>query len=595
MKTLKQPNVIVILTDDQGYGDIKAHGNPWIDTPNLDWMQENGISLEDYHTDPLCAPARSALMSGRYSFGAGVYSTLNGRYFMKPELKTMADYFKEGGYATGMFGKWHLGDTYPYHPENRGFDVAYSFGGGVVGETPDYWNNNYYDDTYTVNGKVTKFQGYCTDIWFDSAMKFMDEQMDNEKPFFCYLPTNAPHGPYNVDSNYYQKYLDMGPPESRARFYGMIECVDENIGKLMNHLREKDAFDNTIIIYFGDNGSSTGCNTDTEGRVLDGYNAGMRGKKGTTYEGAHRNACFITTPKQILGEARKVYGITSHMDLLPTLIDLCGLPKGEKLDGISMAQALIDGETHVNKGRTLVIHNMQRDMPQKFKDYTVLKDHMRLVRPLTNESNPFLLGSFGSSVDVAPEIYDIANDPSEEVDIYEDNQALAIELTRYYEEWYDERLEEAMKYSPIYLTKEHPVKMTCHAWHECTKMCFSQKNIREGVDGNGYFSIKVVDAGKYRFELRRYPREAELALDGTCDKMEKDERIYETWVEGRTYDICSADIRVAGKRQEAQVEKGQEAVLFEMELPTGEFHLRTRFFLEDGRSIGAYYVYAQAI
>ncbi|MFI3172860.1 MAG: arylsulfatase [Eubacteriales bacterium] len=589
----KKPNVIIILTDDQGYGDIAAHGNPWIQTPCLDWLSENSVSLEDFHTDPLCAPARSALMTGKYSFGAGVYSTLNGRYYMKPELKTMADYFKQGGYATGMFGKWHLGDSYPYQPENRGFDVAYSFGGGVIGETPDYWNNNYYDDVYTVNGQEKQFEGYCTDVWFDSAMRFMDKEIDSDNPFFCYLPVNAPHGPYNVNAEYYQKYLDMGIPDRRARFYGMIECVDENIGKLMKHLQDKKVFDDTIIIYFGDNGTSDGCVTDEDGWVQEGYNAGMRGKKGTTYEGAHRNACFITTPSNRLGEARKVYGITAQMDLLPTLIDICDLPKGEDLDGISMASALQEGRSHVNYDRTLVVHNMQRDMPQKFKDYTVLKNNMRLVRPLTNETNPFLLGSFGSSVDVDPEIYDISIDPYEERDCHKEYEELGIELTRYYEEWYDERLEEAMKYSPIYLTKDHPVKMTCHAWHECTKMCFSQKNVREGVDGNGYFSMKVEDAGVYTFELRRYPRESGLALDATCEALLRNEQIYEDWCEGRSYKIVAADIRMAGQREEATVKQGQESVTFALQLPQGEYHLRTRFFLESGKSIGAYYVYAE--
>lgn len=590
-----RPNVVLILTDDQGYGDIRANGNPWINTPHLDWLHDNGISLEDYHTDPLCAPARSALMSGRYSFGAGVYSTLNGRYYMKPELKTMADYFHEGGYGTGLFGKWHLGDTYPYHPENRGFDTVVSFGGGVIGETPDYWNNNYYNDTYIVNGVEKKFDGYCTDIWFDSAVDFMDKNIEEDKPFFCFLPTNAPHGPLNVDPSYYEKYKAMGLAENRARFYGMIECVDENIGKIMGHLKEKDVFDNTIIIYFGDNGSAGGCITDADSHVIDGYNAGMRGKKGTTYEGAHRNACFLSTPNNILGEPRAIHGITAHMDLLPTLADICGLATPENIDGISMAKALQAGECHVNPDRTLVVHNMQRDMPQKFKDYSVIKNNMRLVRPLTNESNPFLLGSFGSSVDVDPEIYDIAKDPSELTDVYEDHKELAIELTRFYEEWYDERLEEAMKYSPIYFLKDQPMKLTCHAWHECTKMCFSQRNVRNGVDGNGYHSIEVVDPGKYKIELRRYPREAGIPLDGTCESVPGDERIAEDWEAGRIYNIVSADIRVAGLKDAVDVVSGQECVEFILDLPKGPSHMRTRFFLENGKSIGAYYVYVEAV
>ena len=586
-----QPNVILLVTDDQGYGDIAVNGNPWLHTPNLDWLHNHGVVLEDFHTDPLCAPARSALMSGRYSFGAGVYSTLNGRYYMKPELKTMANYFQDGGYSTGLFGKWHLGDTYPYQPENRGFDRAVSFGGGVIGETPDYWNNNYFDDTYTVNGKEQKFEGYCTDIWFDSAVEFMDESISQEKPFFCYLPTNAPHGPLNVDPSYYNKYKAMGLDEKRARFYGMIECVDQNLGKLMTHLEQKKQMENTIIIYFGDNGTAGGCTMDTEGHLLDGYNAGMRGKKGTTYEGAHRNACFIAAPQELLGEPRKIYGITAHMDLLPTLIELCGLPKANDIDGISLARPLQEGATYVNDNRILVVHNMQRDMPQKYKDYSVLKNRMRLVRPLTNESNPFLLGSFGSSIDVDPEIYDLEKDPAEEQDCFTENQELAIELTRFYEEWYDARLEEAMKYSPIYFVKDKAMKLTCHAWHECTKMCFSQENIRQGVDGNGYFAVEIVDAGEYEIVLRRYPKESELALQATCASMEANERIEATWEEGRIYNIQSADIRIAGIKQEQLVEQGQEEVVFYVNLSQGSTHLRTRFFLENGKSIGAYYVY----
>ncbi|WP_305766871.1 arylsulfatase [Candidatus Epulonipiscium viviparus] len=591
----KKPNVIIILTDDQGYGDMAAHGNPWLKTPNLDWLNDNAISLESFHTDPLCAPSRAALISGKYSFGAGVYSTLNGRYYMDPNIKTIANYFKDGGYATAMFGKWHLGDVYPYRPENRGFDVATIFGGGVIGETPDYWNNDYFDDTYQVNGKNTKFEGYCTDVWFDSATKFIDDQLAATKPFFCYLPTNAPHGPFNIAPSYYQKYIDMGVPPKRAKFFGMIEGIDENIGKLMDHLRAKNAFDDTIIIFFGDNGTATGCDTDKNGWVKDGFNAGMRGKKGTTYEGAHRNTCFITTPKNILGEARKVYGLTAQFDLLPTLIDICGLPEGENLDGVSMAQALKAGETHLNEDRVIMIHNMQLDMPQKYKDYTVLKNNMRLVRPLTNESNPMLRGSFGSSKDVNPEIYNIDKDLYEEHDCYEENQELAIELTRCYEEWYDDRLQEAMKFKPFFLMKNQPITMTAHAWHECTKMTFSQRQIREGVDSNGYLVIEVVDPGTYKFELRRYPREADLALAASCEELPATECIADGEKAGKIYNIVAADIRVASEKKESTVAAGAKEVVFEVNLTEGMHHLRTRFFLENGKSIGAYYVYAEKV
>ncbi|QUI25322.1 arylsulfatase [Vallitalea pronyensis] len=593
MNDVKKKHVILIVTDDQGYGDIGAHGNPWLKTPNLDKLHDTSISLESFHTDPLCAPTRAALMSGRYSFGAGVYSTLNGRFYMKPDLYTMADYFKAGGYRTGMFGKWHLGDTYPYHPHQRGFDVAHSFGGGVIGEIPDYWNNDYYDDTYLVNGVPTKFQGYCTDNWFSSAMTFMDDAIHADQPFFCYIPTNAPHGPFNVDPAYYDKYIQAGVPEKRAKFFGMIESIDENIGRLVAYLKERKVYDNTIITFFGDNGTATGCSIDQEGHLLDGYNANMRGKKGSTYEGAHRNACFITTPGNVLGKSRQVYGLTTHFDLLTTYIDLCHLPKldaYDQLDGISMYGALSRGETHLNQGRTLVIHNMQRDMPQKYKDYTVLRDTTRLVRPLTLESNPFATGNFGSPATIEPEIYDIEKDPSERYDIYKDNVILANELTLYYEDWYDARVDDAMIYSPMYIRKEEETKLTCHGWHDCVAMCFSQRHTREGIDGTGFWAIRVVDSGEYAIELRRWPRESQLSICASC-KGESGTDRKEDKPEGRAYKVVKALVDVCGQRQERDVSLEDKSVVFIMHLEKGDYNMRTRFINEDLTYIGAYYVY----
>ncbi len=590
----QKPNVILIVTDDQGYGDISAHGNPWLETPNLDYLHDNSVRLESFHTDPLCAPTRGALMSGRYSFGAGVYSTLTGRYYMKPELKTMADYFSESGYATGMFGKWHLGDTYKYRPHERGFDVAYSFGGGVIGEIPDHWGNDYFDDTYTVNGEPKQFNGYCTDNWFSSAIEFIDSSSANEKPFFCYLPTNAPHGPFNVDRRYYQKHLDKGVEPMRARFYGMIESIDENIGKLIKHLKENNLYDNTIITFFGDNGTASGCNIDKDGHVVDGYNAGMRGKKGHTYEGAHRNMCFMTSPNNILGRNRAVHGLTTQFDLLATYIDACDLIKGDQydeLDGVSMFSALHNGEYHINHGRTVVVHNMQRDMPQKFKDYTVLRDNMRLVRPLTPESNPLARGNFAEPIILAPEIYDLAKDPSERNDIYSDNVLLANELTLFYEDWYDSRVDYAMQYSPIFIDPNTENVLTCHAWHDCYAMCFSQTHVRKGIDGNGFFAIKVLHGGKYEIELRRWPHESQIALNGSCQSEASTDRIYIEKPAGKAYNIEKAQLLILGEKYECKVSAKDKSAKFAVDLPVGSYNLRTRFVMDDLKTIGAYYLY----
>ena len=590
-----RPNIIVIVTDDQGYGDIKAHGNPWLKTDTLDFMHDNSVCLESFHTDPLCAPTRAGLMSGKYSFGAGVFSTLNARYYMKPNIKTMANYFKDGGYATGMFGKWHLGDTFPYSPEYRGFDKSISFGGGVISEAPDFWNNNYFNDTYKEDGVEKKFNGYCTDIWFDSAINFIDKNAEEHKPFFCYLPTNAPHGPFNVEKEYYEKYEAMGVPSQRARFFGMIENIDDNIGKLLSHLKEKDILDNTVVVFFGDNGTATGCNTDKDGLLIDGYNAGMRGKKGTTYEGAHRNSCFILGNEQFIGKPRKVTGLTAQFDLLPTFIDMCSLPDGENLDGISFAKELKNGDSHLNSGRAIVVHNMQRDFPQKYKDYTVLKDNMRLVRPLTLESNPMALGNFASSVTIPPEIYDIEKDLYEKNDIYSENVELANELTRFYEDWYDERVDEAIKFSPIFINKTYSTKITSHVWHECTKLCFSQDHIREGIDGNGYIAIEVQDEGEYNFELRRYPREANLPINASCDSVPKNDRCFKELSAGKVYNVVSAKIKIGDLVASSPVDSNKTYIDFKLKLKKGTNTIRTYFDLDNGNRIGAYYIYIEPI
>ncbi len=589
-KQTKKPNVILLLTDDQGYGDLSVNGNPWLETPNYDMLCKTGVSLEDFHTDPLCAPTRAALLSGRYSFGAGVYSTLNGRYYMKPELVTIADGFKSGGYATGMFGKWHLGDTYPYHPHNRGFDMALSFGGGVIGETPDYWNNDYFDDTYTVNGEEKKFSGYCTDNFFNAAIDFIDEQKNSDKPFFCFLPTNAPHTPLNVDYKYVQKYLNKGVPMRRARYFGMIECIDENIGKLVAHLKEIGEYENTVIIYFGDNGATVGCELDENDFLKDGYNAGMRGKKGSVYEGAHKNACFLSAPSGIFGKPRKVYGLTSHFDLFPTCMEMCGIEIPKGLDGVSIYSDLAKDETHINKGRTIVVHNMQRDMPQKYKDYTVLRENMRLVCPLTEKNNRIPIKNFARIETVPPEMYDLEKDYGQTCDVYDNNKDLADELTRFYEDWYDERVDEAIKYSPIYITKENPVKITCHAWHEATKMCFNQNDIRRGVFDNGFWALNVVDEGEYDIELCRYPKESGLHLSDSCEEIPETKNS-EPRPKGLPLDIVAANITVQGKAYSCAISEDEKSASVKIYLEKGEYNLRTKFILADKTTIGAYYCY----
>ena len=231
---MKKPNIVIVITDDQGYADLGCTGNPWIKTPNIDRFYTEAARFNDFHVAPLCAPTRGALMSGRRPLRNGAWATCWGRSILKNDSPTIANVLAENGYKTGMFGKWHLGDNYPYRPQDRGFQKVVAHKGGGVGQTPDFWGNNYFDDTYFSNSVPVKYEGYCTDVWFEQAFKFIEE--NREGPFFAYIATNAPHHPYLVDVKYSGQYRG-NPLIPEPEFYGMITNIDENFGKLRTALQ----------------------------------------------------------------------------------------------------------------------------------------------------------------------------------------------------------------------------------------------------------------------------------------------------------------------------------------------------------------------
>lgn len=336
-----KPNVIVIMTDDQGYGDLSAHGNPYVKTPRLDALHRESIRFTDFHVDPTCSPTRAALLTGRYSARAGVWLTYAGRNHLRRDEVTLADVFAHNGYATGIFGKWHLGDNYPFRPNDRGFQESLVHGGGVIGEAPDHWGNDYFDDVYLRNGNPERVSGYCTDVWFDEAMRFIRASQDG--PFFVYLPTNAPHGPRHLPAGRLEPFLNRpGIPESRARFYGMMRQIDDNVGRLRTHLSESGLNDNTILVFLTDNGGTGGATLRTTlkpgetGFLVNGFNAGMRGKKGAAYEGGHRAASSCRG--QASWRGRPI------VDSLRALVGRCFEPPQRTLSGCDRSAPAADGD-----------------------------------------------------------------------------------------------------------------------------------------------------------------------------------------------------------------------------------------------------------
>ncbi len=261
----ERPNVILVMTDDQGYGDLGCHGNQVIKTPNLDKLHAQSTRLTNFHVSPTCAPTRAALMTGRYANATGVWHTIMGRSMIRENEVTLGKILGDGGYATGMFGKWHLGDNYPFRPEDRGFTEVLRHGGGGVGQTPDYWDNAYFDGSYFHNKKPVPVEGFCTDVFFDYAKKFIEKQAEADKPFLAYISMNAPHGPMHAPPEYSKPYGDLGV--NTANFFGMIANIDDNVGSLRTWLANKGLADNTIFIFTTDNGTVTKASVASSGEM----------------------------------------------------------------------------------------------------------------------------------------------------------------------------------------------------------------------------------------------------------------------------------------------------------------------------------------
>lgn len=548
----ERPNVVLVMTDDQGYGDLSCHGNPYLQTPNLDQLHRESIRLTDFHVSPFCTPTRAALMTGRYPGRTGAYRTSSGRTMMHPDERTIADVFSENGYVTGMVGKWHLGDCAPHRPQDRGFrDVVWHRCGGV-GQASDYWGNDYFDDTYERNGTFEKFEGYCTDVWFEESLRFIDR--NKKQPFFLYLATNAPHGPYLVDRNWSKPYEDNVDWPSGDRFYGMIANFDHNLGLLRKHLDELGLSENTIFIFMTDNGTANGGKfTGLTSEAVKGYNAGMRGKKSSVYEGGHRVPFFIHWPKGGLVGGRDIGHLSAHIDVLPTLSELCGLntQNTNPLDGLSFAKNLTD--SHLASHRDSLVVQFHggpyfRESPKQWEFSCVLKDQWRLMD--------------GES------LYDIQEDLAQRHDVSAKHPKVVSELREIYMEFW-KSVTPQMTPVPIDLgnPSDNPTTLSSQDWYMPTgNPPWNFGSIRKLPRITGPWLVNVKHEGFYKFTLRQWPREA-----------------------GKKVQAVRAKIKIADQTREIKVTKGTESVVLQLQLPSGKTKLTTWFYDAEGKAGGAYF------
>ena len=475
-EAFQPPNIILVMTDDQGWAQVGSHGNEMIDTPHLDRLASESVEFTRFYVSPVCAPTRASLMTGRYNYRTGVVDTYLGRAMMHGDEVTLAEMLGDAGYRTGIFGKWHLGDNYPMRAGDQGFQQTLIHKGGGIGQPSDPPETSYFDPILQHNGEQKQFQGYCTDIFFDAAMRFVE--LNRDEPFFVYIPTNAPHSPYDVPESYIEPYAAKGLNDKDARIYGMITNIDENMGKLMAKLDELELAENTILIFMTDNGPTT-----------QHFTAGLRDQKTTAFDGGIRVPFFLRWPSEL--QAAKVDRVGAHIDVPPTLLDAARVeaPESVEFDGVSL-MPLLRGKLEGWPERTIFIQSHRGNEPQLFRNFAAVSQRYKLVQPLSF-SKP-------APPDAPLQLYDLESDAGEQNDLASDQPGELALLKKQYEDWFED-VSASRGYAPpkifIGTEYENPVILTRQDWRVV------------GPDGwgdsyLGYWEIDVKSAGKYDVRFR---------------------------------------------------------------------------------------------
>lgn len=568
----EHPNVVIVITDDQGYGDLSCHGNPVLKTPMLDQLYSDSLRLTNYHVSPTCSPTRAALMTGHWSNRTGVWHTIVGRSMIRNNEITMGQVFKNAGYATGMFGKWHLGDNHPCRPEDRGFTEVLRHGGGGVGQTPDYWDNSYFDGHYWHNSEPVPVEGFCTDVFFDYAKRFIKSQKESGQPFLAYIATNAPHGPMHCPEEFSKPYSDQ--EVALANFLGMIANIDHNVGELRKFLEEEGLTENTIFIFTTDNGTAAGHKI---------FNNNMRGNKGSEYEGGHRVPCFIHWPAGKLNGGQDVDALTAHVDLLPTLIELCNLEDSQiPFDGQSIVPLLDGRDTErdrIFEDRILITDSQRLQRPAKWRKSSVMSANWRLIN--------------------GKELYDLASDPSQTKNVAEDHPEVMKRLTNFYDAWWAE-LEPTFSVAvriDLGHSAENPARLTAHDWITNGGAPWNQALVRQGFKNpksTGFWNVNVVEAGTYEIAFRRWPLEADTAIDAPLQAGDDVPGVQAMRARpGKAISPKLTRLKIGEIQLEKEFEPGAKEVVFEVELEAGPTQLSGRFVDAEGTEYGTYYAYVR--
>jgi len=522
----KTPNVIIIMTDDQGFGDLGINQNPNIITPNIDKFANKSIQFNNFFVSPVCAPTRSSLMTGRYSLRTGVRDTYNGGAIMSNNETTIAEILKEANYATGIFGKWHLGDNYPFRPSEQGFDESLIHLAGGIGQVGDFTNyfkgdTSYFDPILWKNNKQNQYEGYCSDIFAENAIEFIEKNKNNS--FFCYLSFNAPHTPLQVPEKYYNMYKDLDPElgfsddlsdfrmnekdkEDARKIYGMVTNIDDNVGKVINKLKELKIEEETIIIFMTDNGPQ---------QIR--YNSSMKGRKGTVYNGGIRVPFYIQYSEKFK-ESKVINKMSAHIDVLPTILELCNLnvPNDRKIDGQSLVPFINSKSTNDR----FLFSYWTRRFPEKYINMSIQNDNYKLVGN----------NDFDSKIEEF-ELYDLVEDPNENNNIISQN----IETARSFKKEMDNSIDDLLKSKNIKKPPriiigsefENPTILNRNdasgergVWAQNDIYTFWKVNFKKGIyDFKFKFKDSIANKGTLFTEInnRVYSKKIDKAINNTLE------------------------------------------------------------------------------
>jgi arylsulfatase A-like enzyme len=486
---IQRPNIVIIITDDQGYGDLGFTGNKHVKTPVLDNFARESIRFNQFYVSPVCAPTRSSLMTGRYSLRTGVRDTYQGGALMATEEITIAEMLKDAGYRTGIFGKWHLGDSYPFRPGDQGFDESLIHLAGGMGQPGDFTNyfkgdSKYFDPVLWYNGEQKAYNGYCSDIFADEAISFIEK--NHQKPFFCFLSFNAPHTPLQVPGEYYDMYKDIDPSsgyendskpfpqmsgkdkEDARKVYAMVTNIDDNVGKVLIKLGELKISENTLVIFMTDNGPQQ-----------HRYNAGMRGLKSSVFRGGVRVPFFWRLPAWFEGD-QEIEAALAHIDILPTLAHLCKaeMPTDRIIDGKSFLPLLNGENTPVFENRPLFFYWTRR-YPELYNNIALQKGHYRLI----GNTN------YNASIEDF-ELFNFRKDEFEQTNILMSNKSLAAEMKNELDEMIHELT------SSVHM--RNPQRIIVGSEYE--NPVYLNRNDALGTPGNGFWKVKILE-GRYNIRF----------------------------------------------------------------------------------------------